>query len=326
MDAQKKIRKYICKKAWVLWTGLALLCAAVAVFIGGIAAFFRADTTVTPYSREASQPGTMASLEITGVSHWLYRTTDTVYYTATDAQGNSYTISLTDAQFGELGSQALYYITQTGDVPAAVSLTGCVQTLPEEVRAGLADIWDVSEEEFDSIFGGLVLNCTTTSRRQAAAPFISPAAFLALIGLAVTAWYLHTALTARRCLARLAELGLTGEAAAQLADLDRCKLLGDDRGKLTKDFLFGRKTGMALFRGDIVWLYRTEKSRLFLLPRTVLMAGTLHTGLRTAVNMGRFDRLGVTSDVIQEIAKTNPKTRQGKTKENTAAFRKLRKK
>lgn len=323
MDAQKKIRNYICKKTWSLWTGLALLCAAALLFIGGVIAYFSTDTTATPFSREDSQPGTTATLEITGVSHWLYRTSRATYYAALDAEGNHYTLCLTEKQFGGMGSQALYFLTEMGEAPDAVALTGCVQAVPEDVRAGLADIWGISTEEYDSRYGGLVLNCATTARREAAAPWTSPALTLSLIGLALLLWFLRTELTARRCLARLEELGLTDAAAAQLADLERCTLLGEDRGKLTKDFLFGRETGMACALQDIAWFYRTEKSRLFLLPRTVMMVGTRHTGLRAAVNLGRFDRLNITADVAKAIGKKNASVLLNRSRENSAAFKRM---
>ena len=74
---------------------------------------------------------------------------------------------------------------------------------------------------------------------------------------------------------------------------------------------------------DIIWFYRTEKSRLFLLPSTVLMAGTRHTGLRHAVNMKRFDRLNISSDVATAISRKNPSLLLNKSRENAATFKKL---
>lgn len=323
MNAQEKIRKYICKKAWSRWAGMAGLAAAALVLILALVAALRADTAVKPFSRENAAAGTMVSVEITGVSDWLYRTRNATYYAAQDAEGNNYTLCLTQEQFSRMGPQALYYLTQAGEMPAPYTLTGCVQYLPYDVGAGLADIWGITLEEWENTFGNLVINCTTDARREAASPYLSPAWMLALAGLALSVWFWRTELTARRCLARLEKLGLTEAAAEQLGDLESCMLLGDDRGKLTKDFLFGRGTGFACLRSDVAWAYRTEKSRLFLLPRTVLMAGTRHTGLRTAVNMKRFDRLGVTGDVIAALGKENPALLVGKTRENTAAFRKM---
>lgn len=323
MDAQKKIRTYICPNPWLRWIALALLTAAAVLLIVCVVAFASTDTTVAPFSPEDSQPGTMASLEITGVSHWLYRTSAGTYYTASDAAGSNYVLCLRNRDFANLTQQASYYLFQTGEMPEPYPLTGCVQLLPAEVRDGLAQVWDLTVEEFDRQFGTLVLNCGTTARREAASPWLSPALVCALAGVAVLLYWHRREQTARRCLARLEELGLTEAAAAQLSDLDRCTLLGDDRGKLTEDFLFGRGTGMACPLKDIIWFYRTEKSRLFLLPRTVMMAGTRHTGLRHAVNMKRFDRLNISSDVAAAISRKNPSLLLNKSRENAAAFKKL---
>lgn len=323
MDAQKKIRTYICPKPWLRWIALALLAAAAVLLIGGIIAFAATDNTVTPFSREDSQPGAMASLEITGVSHWLYRTSAGTYYTAADATGNNYILCLTTREFANLSQQAAYYLFQTGDTPDPYPLTGCVQVVPAEVRDGLAQVWDLTAEEFDSEFGTLVLNCATTARREAASPWFSPALICGLVGLALLFYWRRREQTALSCLARLEELGLVDNAASQLTDLDRCTLLGDDQGKLTEDFLFGRETGMACALQDIAWFYRTEKSRLFLLPRTVLMAGTRHTGLRPAVNLKRFDRLNISADVAAAIARRNSNLLLNKSRENSAAFKKL---
>ena len=323
MDAQKKIRTYICPSRFFRWTALALLIAATVLLIGGIVSFAAADSTVTAFSRETSQPGTMASVEITGVSHWLYRTTADTYYLATDAAGRGYVLCLTDRDFAKLGSQAAYFLFQNGDMPDACPLTGCVQILPAEVRAGLAEIWGMTTEEFDSEFGTLVLNCTTTARRQAASPWLPPAIVCALAGLVLLLYWHRRERTALRCLARLEALGLMDAAAAQLEDLDRSTLLGDDQGRLTGDFLFGRGTGMACSLGDILWFYRTEKSRFFLLPRTVMMVGTRHTLLRPAVNLKRFDRLNTTLDVAAAITEKNKHVLLNRSRENSTAFKKL---
>ena len=323
MDAQKKIRSYICPSRLLRWTALALLIAAAVLLIGGAVAFAAADNTVVPFSQADSQPGTMASAEITGVSHWLYRTAGETYYTAFDAAGNNYVLCLKDRDFARMGPQAAYYLFQNGDMPEGFPLTGCVQILPAEVQAGLAEMWAMTPEEFDSAFGTLVLNCATTTRREAASPWFFPAISFALAGLALLLYWRRKEQTALRCLKRLEELGLTEAAAAQLADLDRCTLLGDDRGKLTEDFLFGRGTGMACFLGDILWFYRVEKSRLFLLPRTVMMAGTRHTLLRSAVNMKRFDRLNITADVAAAIGRKNENVLLNHSRANSAAFKKL---
>ena len=80
---------------------------------------------------------------------------------------------------------------------------------------------------------------------------------------------------------------------------------------------------MACFLGDILWFYRVEKSRLFLLPRTVMMAGTRHTLLRSAVNMKRFDRLNITADVAAAIGRKNKNVLLNHSRANSAAFKKL---
>lgn len=323
MDAQKKIRSYICPSPLLKWAGLVLALAAVLLLAAGIIAYTAGNDTVTPFSRQDSQPGTMVSVEITGVSHWLYRTAADTYYIATDAAGNGYVLCLKEQDFADLGAQAAYFLFQTGDMPEAYPLTGCVQVIPAEVRTGLAEIWDMTPEEFDGEFGTLVINCGTTARWEAASPWFSPALACGLVGLALLLYWRRRERTALGCLARLEARGLTAAAAAQLADLDRCTLLGDDRGKLTEDFLFGRGTGMACALQDIAWFYRVEKSRLFLLPRTVMMVGTRHTGLRAAVNMKRFDRLNITADVAEAIGKKNSHVLLNRTRENSAAFKKL---
>lgn len=323
MDAQKKIRNYICPNPWLRRGAIALLIAALTLITIGFGAFTKADLSVYPFSPQDSAAGTMAKVEITGVSHWLYRTARDTYYVATDAEGRSITLCLTETQFSRMGEQAAYFLFQAGDIPEGYPLRGCVQPLPEEVLAGLAEIWGITQAQYQAEYGNLVLNCTTTSRRQAASPWVSPAIVCALAGLALLLYWRRREQNARRCLARLEELELTEKAAAQLSDLDSCTLLGDDQGKLTKDFLFGRGTGMACALEDILWFYRVEKSRLFLLPRTVMMAGTRHTLLRTAVNLKRFDRLNITNDVAGAIAKRSGCLLLGKSRKNAAAFKNM---
>ena len=326
MDAKKIIKKYIMPNAGIRIAGWVLLFVAVIAFLVGAATWgsdYDTDVQATEFYPNESENGTMAYIDIVGVSNWLFQYDDAVYYSAEDAEGYLYTVRLTDSQYGAMAAQQTYWNRETEDVspPAAYHLVGYVQDVPSDVRSNLSDSWGISTAEYDQYFGTKFLNATTSVGEQGSAPWFLVALFSVLFAIVCIIISLRAKKIAKKCFRQLEERSLLEKAAQQLENTESHTVIGKNRGILTQDFLFGKGTGAVIPYSDILWAYKQEQRRNFVAVNSYLMVATLYMSAQGVIDLNRSDRKGYIGTALAVIAEKNPNVLLGYTSENGKAYR-----
>lgn len=329
MDAQKTLKKYILPKGIAILTVISLLLVAAALVftVLGIAAKDAVDDTATLFYPAKSKTGTTAYIDVVGVSDWLYKNGDSVYYSVMDTEGYLYTVRLNDPQFKELSAQFDYWMNgdENAVPPAAFRLEGVVKNVNSDIRSALAECWEMSAMEFDAYFGTKLLDATASAAVEALAPWLFGALTCGLFGIVFLLVFWNVNRTAKKCLRRLEELCLTERAAQQLDMTESNTVIGKNRGMLSRDFLFGKGTGMVVPYSDILWAYQLDRKRNFIPINSYLMVGTLANGVVGAVDLNRSDMAGVIAEALAVISQRNPDTMIGHTRDFVKAFSNLRK-
>lgn len=143
------------------------------------------------------------------------------------------------------------------------------------------------------------------------------AAAIAMIFLAVG---LPSFLQARKCIKLLENRGMLEQAAEELSGTN-VLVIGKKKAVLTEHFLFGRKMGVALPYGDILWCYQRRMRYNLIQIIDTLVISTADTANLTAINLGRMDRHNVLAQAVAEIQRGNPRLLVGYTKENRKAYK-----
>lgn len=327
MDAQKTIKRYILPRGMAI-AAAALILAAAVLGVLSFAAMRSVDIEALEFYPSDSDNGTMAYIDVVGISDWLYQYDSTVYYTALDAEGYLYTVRLTDSQFEKLAPQLAYWNDESEDavMPDAFRLEGLVTAMPSDARTALAECWRITTAEYDLYFGTKCLDATTSAGEAAAGPWLLGTLLCGIFGVAFLVVAVRSAGTAGKFLRRLDELGLTERAARQLQDSACGTVIGKNRGILTQDFLFGKGTGVVVPYSDILWCYQLDRKRNFVPVNSYLMVGTMASAPAGAVDMNRNDRQGVIAEALEVIAQRNPGAMVGYNREFAKTFRNLREK
>lgn len=325
MDSKKTIKRYILRKPWMKAVGIILCVAAVVLAAMGFAALGAADNDAAEFYPGETPAGTMAYVDVIGVSDWLYQYDDAVYYTVLDAEGYLYTVRLSDSGFDDLKAQNDYWHDDSASapVPEAVRLTGYVQNVTSDVRSNLAEVWGITTAEYDQYFGGRFLNTTTSTGEQASMPWFMGALFAILFGLFCLMMTGRSEKIAKKCLARLEELNLLERAARQVENVEVNTIIGKSKGMLSQEFLFGKGTGVVVPYTEILWCYQQDRKRNFVPVNSYLMVATSYMDAQCAVDLDRYDRKGVISGAIEEIAQRNHNVLIGYSRENGQAYRSM---
>lgn len=326
MDAQKTIKKYVLK-SWMKTIGL-VFCLAVLVFLVlAFTAMGAADNDAFEFYPNESETGSMAYIDVVGVSDWLYQYDDATYYTVLDAEGYLYTVRLSDSQFKNMKAQYDYWNEESEDaaVPEAYHLVGYVKRISTGARTNIASVWQITTTEYDQYFGEKYIDATTSVGAQNAAPWFFGALMSFLLGGLFLMVYNRSGRNAKKCLKRLEELGLTEKAAEQLENTTFHTVVGKNKGVLSQDFLFGKGTGMVVLYSDILWCYQLNRKVNFVPANSYLMVGTMATAVEAAIDLNRNDRKGVIAEAITIIAQQNPNAMVGYSKEYASTFSAMRK-
>ena len=326
MDAKKTIKKYILPRTMstvsIILVVLALVCSVM-----GIAALGGADDTALEYYPNESAVGSMAYINVIGVSDWLYQNDEAIYYTAMDEEGYLYTVRLSDSQFKSLSAQFDYWMDENEDAvpPAPFKLEGLVRDVTSDIRSTVAECWEMTTVEYDQYFGNTFLDATSSPSEEASAPWFFGALLLGCFGLVFLLVSGRSKRNAKKCLKRLEELGLTERAAQQVEMADSNTVIGKNRGMLSRDFLFGKGTGMVVPYSDIIWAYQLDRKRNFVPVNSYLMVGTMATAVEAAVDLNKTDKQGVIAEALEIIYQRNPEAMIGYNKEFAKNFSAIRK-
>lgn len=323
MDEKKIIKKYICPGAWMTVVGCLLAVVLIVSLVMGVMTL-NADTgeAVEFYPSE-TPAGTMAYIDVVGVSSWLFRSDDMTYYSVEDAEGYLYTVRLTDAQFAAMAEQQKYWERESENVtvPAPYHLEGYVQNVTAELRENLSQSWSITEDEYDLYFGTLYLNATTSVGAENSAGWFLAAMFSGIFAIVCLVFKVRAGVNAKKCLARLEERSLLEKAARELEFTEGHTVIGKNKAVLTQDFLFGKGTGVVVAYDDILWAYQMDQRRNFVIASSYLMVATSFMNPQGAIDLNKADRQGYIGDAIAIITQRNPKTLLGFTNENRKAYR-----
>lgn len=323
MDAKKTIKKYIMPNPFVrimIWILTPVLLLSLLM---GLAMLGGEDEPAAEFFPNESENGTMAYIDVVGVSNWLFQYDEAVYYTVEDAEGYLYTVRLTDSQYGAMAAQQTYWNRESDDVtpPAPYHLVGYVQDVSSEVRSNLSDSWDITTTEYDQYFGAKFLNATTSTSEQSSASWFFAALFSFLFLLVFAILNGRAKKVAKKCMKQLEDRCLLEKAAQQLENTESHTVIGKNRGIMTQDFLFGKGTGAVIPYSDIVWTYQQEQRRNFVAVNSYLMVATLYMSAQGVIDLNRPDRKGYIGTALAIITQKNPNVLLGFTSENGKAYR-----
>lgn len=327
MELQKELKQYITSKPWLRIAAVVLLALALVTLIAGLAIMYNANrANAAPFYALDSERGTQAYLDVVGVSDWLYRYDDAVYYSVEDAEGYLYTVRLSDRQFSKMASQQEYWTRESNDTPQPepYRIYGCVIDTTTSIRKNLSDIWDITEEEYTLYFGTKLLDATTSAGEDRASIWFIAAFLCCLIGLALGSSAWSVSRRAKKCLNALEERGILEKAAQQLNAPDTVSFCNGDV-HLSQDFLFGKELGVVVPYDEILWAYQKTLRRNFVVANTSLIVNTRKMKNLMAINIGGKDSQGTIVQAMTVIAQHNPKVLLGYTKENIKAFKQLQK-
>ena len=323
MDSKKIIKRYIMPGFFVRFGAIVLaLVFAVTLVMGLLALNAETPDPVEFYPSE-TPTGTMAYIDVVGVSNWLYQYDSAVYYSVEDAEGYLYTVRLKDSQLKAMAAQEEYWnrTTESAPMPEAYRLVGYVQKTAGDVKESLAQSWDITEAEYLEYFGENFLNATTSVGAENSVGWFIGALFSGLFSLLFFILQARAASVSKKCLGILEERYLLEKAAQQLQNKDAQIVIGKNRGILTQDFIFGKGTGAVLAYSDIVWAYKQDAKRNFMNVNSYLMAGTVWMGAQSVIDLNAPDKTGCIGDALAVIGRRNPEVLLGFTNENRKAYR-----
>lgn len=323
MDPKKIIKKYI-MPGFLVRGGAIVLAAVLAVsLIMGLLALTAKTPDPVEFYPDETPTGTMAYIDVVGVSNWLYQYDDAVYYSVEDAEGYLYTVRLKDSQLKEMAAQEAYWnrTDENAPMPEAYRLVGYVQKTVNNVKESLAQSWEITEAEYTQYFGENYLNATTSVGAQNSALWFVLALISGLFCLVFVILILKAASVAKKCLANLENRCLLEKAAKQLKDKESCLVIGKKRGILTPDFIFGKGTGVVIPYEEIVWAYKQDAKRNFIQVNSYLIAATVWMGAQSVVDLNKPDKTGCIGDALAVIGRRNPQVLLGYTNENRKAYK-----
>lgn len=322
MNPEKIIKKYIMPGALVPVGAIVLGLALVVCLVMGITTQGAEMPDPVEFYPDDTPAGTMAYIDVVGVSNWLYQYDSAIYYSVEDAEGYLYTVRLEDSQLAEMSAQADYWNRTTEDAPMPEPhrLVGYVQKTADNVRESLAQSWDITVGEYDQYFGANFLNATTSTGVENSVPWFIGALFSGLFALLCLVFQLRAASVSRKCLKVLEERCLVEKAAQQLENSEEHFVVGKNRGILTRDFIFGKGTGAVIAYTDVIWAYKMDR-RSYMVENAYLMAGTPWMGVENVIDLNKPDKYGHVSDALAMISRKNPETLLGYTSENRKAYK-----
>lgn len=323
MDSKKIIKKYIMPGAFVRICGIVLSAVLVVTLVMGLAALNADVGDPVDFYPSETPTGTMAYIDVVGVSNWLYQYDDAIYYSVEDAYGYLYTVRLKDSQLKAMAAQEAYWnrATDSEPMPEPYRLVGVVQKTSNDVKKSLSQAWDITTSEYEEYFGVNFLNAATSLGAEKSAGWFVGALLSGMFALVCLILHMQASKSAKKCLKVLEERFLLDKAAQQLENAEEHLVIGKNRGILTQDFLFGKGTGAVIPYSDVTWAYKQEQRRNFVAVNSYLMVGTPWMGVEGAINLNGTDKYGYIGDALAKIAEKNPDALLGYTNENRKAYK-----
>ena len=104
--------------------------------------------------------GAYAYVDVIGISDWVYFDGIKRYYAAED-EDYFYIVSVRGSQLAEMGDAAEYWNREEdSDDPPVYTLTGYMGTIDEDAREAFKYVFDLDDEQFDTVLGEDYLDAT----------------------------------------------------------------------------------------------------------------------------------------------------------------------
>ena len=269
---------------------------------------------------DSAEDGANAVLDTIAISDAICVGADErLYYAAENDFHHFYIVCISGETYALMGPQRDLWNDPEAP-PSFIRLTGVRSPIPEEVRQGFLDVFAMDGDYFDGTFGYscLVEEIPVVPDNSRSPAWTVFAVIFALGFLATAALWLLSFLPAWSALVRLEESERLSDAAQQLEG-GEAKELRSGRLRLTKDFLFGWRSGLASAWEDVVWCYERSFSVGPLALAHALVIGTADGKRHPVFFPGR--ELKELRRLANSLDERNPKMLWGFTPENRAAWK-----
>lgn len=297
-------------KAQRVWR-LILAILLTAMILGAAYELSRPKAEPVALSHETSE-GTYSYLDLQLLSDWVYDAGDSDsyrFYEAMDADGNWFLVNLDQKTFESLSpyvdAYEAYFAdgSQNSAYPEPTRLTGMPSYITYDVVTTLADFYEMSVGDFESLFGSYSFNEGASNAMENAMLYIVFGVILGLFFLAVVLQIASVQKHRKTSEDRLYALGLQDEAELQLSDPETLRF-DKLRLALSRDFAYVGTSGYVLPYTDIGWLYKRTQRNHGITIATQLMAGTVYG--KTILLAPRLATDEFITTVAQKVLAKNP--------------------
>lgn len=148
------------------------ILASVGIFVwSGV----RSAPEPDPVSKDAKK-GEYCSVEIQMLSDWILKVSgddEERYYMAIDTDGEYYIVSMYESQFEEFSDIVAYtYAEEVTEVPKAKQVAGMITPLEVDEIESLTEVLEMSEEEYNGVFGEYFIDLKENPNTQLVGIFI----------------------------------------------------------------------------------------------------------------------------------------------------------
>ena len=325
MEERKTLRAYIGPGPWralacVRLLSAALLCAFYTPSVVEVTPSYPpAIPSDSPDFSAGETEGELCFLPTIAVSDAICQGEDgRLYYAVEDERHYFHIAGVSGETYALMGAQRALWNSPDSPIET-IRLTGRRTRIPGEVKDGFLQVFAMDGEVFDLNFGLLCLveEPVTEPETGRSAAWTVCAVVFALGFLGLFSLWLVRFLSAWSALVRLEEGERLSDAAAQLNG-PGVKTERDDSLRLTKDFLFGWRCGLAAAWEDVVWSYeRSLGLGSAVIARVLVICtadGKTHPVFFSAQEVRELRRLA------NHLCERNPKMLWDLTDENRAAW------
>lgn len=330
MDERKTILGYIGPGPWlalacVLLLAALLLCAFYTPAVVEVEPVYPPIIpSDAPAFSESEEENALVYLYTIAVSDAICQSGDgRLYYAAEDVDHYFRIVCVSGETYALMSQQRELWNSPDAFV-SQFRLTGRRTLIPEEVKQDFLNVFSMDSEVFDLNFGQfcLVEEPVTLPQTGRAPVWTVLAAVFALGFIALFALWLFRFLSAWSALVRLEETERIGDAAKQLEER-ATRSERKDKLRLSEDFLYGSRIGLAAEWKDVVWSYeRSFSVGPLVLARLLVIRtadGKAHPLFFSAQEAKDLRRLA------NRLLERNPKMLWELNEENRSAWRELSK-
>lgn len=324
MDSKSILAKYVKPSKVLLIIAAVLLVIAVACVPMMALATMNAEQEAgepAVFDAVASESGDYCYIDVIGISNWLYKYDSATYYTAMDADWNLYTVRVSDSDYDKMDAQVDWWMSEDEDEapPAPYRLKGIVYSATASIKESISEAWDIPQSDYTEAFGTMYLNACQTPGGNSMSGWLFVLLMCAITAFVLLVVYLPANGTFNKCIKALEEKNLLDSAASELEFPENLQI-AKDQARLSRRFLFCKRTGVVVPYTDVMWVYRQNVKRYFVI--TVSSNLVIHTsyGQFSALNIGGADKGNQLEQAFAAIAQGNPDVLIGYTGENQREF------